>query len=156
MSGVTVQQMAPALDSGPILTRQSCPIEPRETYATLHDKLAQMGAKLLITTLLSPLKPIAQAEGSATYCRKLTRADGLVDPHSMTAQDIDRRVRALNPWPGVSWGSNKILRAELAPHSDGLTVTCKGETQLFVTRIQPSGGKPMAGVEFARGHHSLP
>ncbi len=150
-TGVTIQRMARELDSGPILAKNSTPIHERETAETLHDRLAQMGAALLIDTLSKPLLEIEQDHHMATYCTKFSRSDGMIDPQTMTAQEIDRRVRALVPWPGVTWATTKILAAELTPHPDAMALSCAGGTTLFITQLQPAGKRPMKGKDYERG-----
>ena len=150
-TGVTVQRMVKELDAGPILTQRSVTMEKRETYATLHEKLANLGAELLTATLLLPLSEREQVAANATFCRKLTKGDGAIEEKNMTALKIDRMVRSLSPWPGVTWGRNKILETSLEPLPDSFPLPCDQNSILFVTKIQPSGGKPMSGAEFLRG-----
>lgn len=150
-TGVTVQKMAKELDSGPILSQASVTLDARETFTTLHDKLADIGSTLLIDTLTKPLKPIDQDHSKATFCSKLKKSDGIADTKTMTATQIDRMIRALTPWPGVTIGASKILETSLEPVKDALSVPCADGTTLFVTRLQPSSGKPMSGREFSSG-----
>lgn len=150
-TGVTVQRMASKLDAGPILSQKAMSIGPRETFSSLHDALAVLGANLLEETLSHPLKPIEQDEAKATSCPKLKKSDGEADPNTMKAEDIDRMVRALTPWPGVVIQENKILGAELSPAPESFPLPCAEHTVLYVTRIQPSGKKPMNGEAFAHG-----
>ncbi len=150
-AGVTVQRMVRALDAGPILGQEAAALAPRETTRTLHDTLSVLGATLLTETLAAPLLPVEQQESQATFCAKLTRADGIVDPHVMTAEDIDRRVRALMPWPGVRIDGLKLLQTDLVPHENASPLPCAKDTTLFLLRVQPDGKKPMTGAEWERG-----
>lgn len=154
-TGVTVQRMVRELDAGPVLAQAKIAVEPRDTAAALHDRLAAAGAALLRDTLLAPLRPVPQDEENATVCRKLTRADGLVDPRTMTAEDIDRRVRALTPWPGISFfdggTSVKILQASLAAQEGASPLPCAQGSILYLVTVQPAGRKPMSGDAWARG-----
>ncbi len=154
-TGVTVQRMVQALDAGPALGRRAVTITGRETAHTLHDRLAQAGANLLLTTLKHPLQPVPQDEARATFCRKLKREDGIVDPANMTADEIDRTVRALVPWPGVTMnidGTNvKILRTDLTEQPDSHPLRCAGETTLYLLEVQPPSRKPMSGKAWAMG-----
>ena len=152
-SGVTVQRMIKELDAGPILSQLSVPLEPSETFSTLHDRLALIGAELLVKTLKEPLQETAQESEKATFCGKLNKADGIADPKIMTASQIDRMVRALTPWPGVSIGTNKILETTL--ESGDLTLPCADNTTLTIVQIQPAGGTPMSGSDFIRGNKAL-
>ncbi|MBI3619380.1 methionyl-tRNA formyltransferase [Candidatus Peregrinibacteria bacterium] len=154
-TGVTIQRMVHELDAGPILAQEHTPIEPRETFTALHDRLAPIGAELLIETLKKSLHPVPQSENSVTICRKLTRADGIVDPQIMTADEIDRRVRALNPWPGVTLtirdATLKILETSLEKTDESHALFCAHDTTLYLVTVQPSGKKPMSGGAWARG-----
>lgn len=151
-TGVTIQRMAKELDAGPMLSRESIPLDERETFESLHEKLATLGANLLIRTLTLPLKEQEQDHTKATFCKKLKTADGIADPQTMTAEQIDRMVRALGKEPGVGWNEAKILEASLSSDTDSFPLPCKGQSLLFVSRIQPNGGKPMSGKEYAQGH----
>lgn len=168
-TGITIQRMAEKLDTGPILAQKRVPVDPRETFRTLHDKLSALGAELLIQTLKKPLQETPQDESQATFCSKLTRERGVVDPKIMTAQEIDRHVRALVPWPGVkmllssSEGAKrlsreagtheiKLLETSLTPHPDSFELPCSKGTTLFVLAIQSSGKKAMTGKEWVRGN----
>ncbi|MFA6038865.1 MAG: methionyl-tRNA formyltransferase [Candidatus Peribacteraceae bacterium] len=154
-TGVTVQHMVRELDAGPILSQVKVAMDPRETAQTLHHRLATLGATLLRDTLLRPLQPSPQAREGIVPCGKLTRKDGLSDPQAMTAEEIDRKVRALNPWPGVAFTVDgkqlKVLESslELVPGSHPLP--CAGNTTLHLVTVQPAGKRPMGGAEWARG-----
>lgn len=154
-TGVTIQRMVYELDAGPILGMQKVAIGPEETAEALFPKLAELGALLLADTLKKPLHPKDQPTDGITLCRKLSRDDGNVDPATMTAEDIDRRVRALHPWPGVraTIGGKeiKILRTSLKPSSDAAPLPCSGGTTLYLREVQAPGGKPVTGVQWARG-----
>lgn len=151
-TGVTIQEMVQALDEGPVLAQEKLMIGPRETFAELHDRLSVMGADLLVSTLLSPSPSKPQSKEGVTVCRKLTRKHGEADPKTMTAEEIDRRVRALNPWPGVTLeGSLKILASDLAPVNNAAALACKGGTTLYLAKVQPAGGMPMTGAAWQHG-----
>ncbi|MBI1812253.1 methionyl-tRNA formyltransferase [Candidatus Peregrinibacteria bacterium] len=154
-AGITIQKMIYELDAGPILAQERTPIEPRETFTALHDRLATMGAKLLVRTLKEPLHPKEQSTAGITICKKLTRVDGVVDPNAMTAEEIDRRVRALNPWPGVTMtikGTTlKILETRLEQIGESYSLGCAHGTTLYLVTVQPPGKKPMSGAAWGRG-----
>jgi methionyl-tRNA formyltransferase len=156
-TGVTIQVMVHELDAGPILSTAILPLTPVDTAMTVRQTLADIGAALLVETLKKPLKPKPQPSEGATFCRKLEKEDGVVDQAKMTAIDIDRRVRALNPWPGVSCEieghSVKLIETSLEPVSHGIPLGCAEETTLFVTLIQPPGKKPMKADDWRRGIH---
>jgi len=156
-TGVTVQIMAAELDAGPILSSATIPVTPIDRSTSLRQTLSELGADLLIDTLKSSLKPVNQPTEGITFCRKLTKEDGMVDRLTMTAIDLDRHVRALNPWPGVTCDIEshtvKILEATMEQVPHGIPVGCAEETTLFVLRVQPPGGKAMAAEEWRRGIH---
>jgi len=154
-TGVTLLEMTEELDAGPILAQETISIEDRETALTLHDKLAQVSAQLLIKKLKEPLNPTPQNESEASYCQKLTREDGNIDSTSMTAQEIDRTVRALVPWPGVriniSGNELKLIETSLEETNDSVPHICAEETTLHIVKLQPPGKKTMTGKEWKRG-----
>lgn len=156
-TGVTIQVMAAELDAGPILSAHTIPIGPADTSTSLREILCHVGAELLVETLKKPLKPVPQTTEGVTFCRKLTKEDGMVDRHAMTAIDLDRHVRALNPWPGVVCDIDghevKILEASLEPSAHAIPVGCAEDTTLFVTRVQPAGKKSMKADDWRRGIH---
>lgn len=155
-TGVTVQRMVRELDAGPILAQRAVALDPRATAEQLLETLAALGASLLVETLKSPLSETPQDPAGVTVCRKLTREDGRVDPATMTAETIDRKVRALVPWPGVRMVLRgrevKVLATELAPSPGAIPVPCAGDSMLYVTRLQSPGGKPQPAAEWTRGH----
>ncbi|MSR87484.1 methionyl-tRNA formyltransferase [Candidatus Peribacteria bacterium] len=155
-SGVTVQKMVKELDAGPILAQKKMTLDPRETAVTLHDKLADLGAKLLIKTLKHTLTPVDQDAARATVCHVLTREDGIADVQAMTAESIDRRVRAFTPWPGVTLTINgqplKLIETALEPTDSSTPLPCANGTVLHLVKVQTAGGKPITGVEWARGN----
>lgn len=158
-TGITVQRMVKKLDAGPILAQEKAKIGERETFTELHDRLSVLGAELLKDTLLAQPEPRPQPESGMTLCKKLTRASGTVNPKTMAAEEIDRCVRALNPWPGVTLSlgedvSLKILASALQPANGSAPLSCKNGSTLHLVSVQPSGGKPMTGEEWKRGKRS--
>ncbi len=160
-SGVTIMQMDAGLDTGPMLLQQAVPIGSRGTAAALHDALQALGATLAVRALAENPTPMPQPDG-ATYAPKLTRADGRLD-WALPASVLDRRVRALNPWPGT-WcllGSETLKILEAEPVERGgpagevldaaLTVGC-GDGALRLLRVQRAGRGPVAAAAFLRGH----
>ena len=156
-TGVTVQRMSEALDAGDILAQCTTPIDERETFSSLHDRLAPLGAQLLVATLTKPLSPVAQDETGVTYCSKLTRKNGDVDPAKMSAEKIDRCVRALVPWPGVCCSINgvplKLLETSLTEEKGALALPCAENSTLYIRTLQPAGKKPMTAASWERGCH---
>jgi methionyl-tRNA formyltransferase len=164
-TGVTVMQMDAGLDTGPILLAGTVPIPPRATTGTLHDVLADLGARLILRALAENPAPHPQAEQGATYAPKLTKEDGRLN-WTEPAEALDRHVRAMDPWPGAftTWQGIllKVLSAAPAPGAGragevlngSLRVAC-GEGALELQRVQLAGGRAMNAAEFLRGH-SIP
>jgi methionyl-tRNA formyltransferase len=164
-TGVTLMQMDASLDTGAMLAQRRIPIGPETTAAALHDALAALGADCLRDALPAlaegELAPVAQAADGVTYAEKLRREEGHVDWRE-TAALIDRKVRALNPWPGMRFRVGgeevKLIAARPAAGSGApgeviaapLVVAC-GEGALDVTRVQRPGRAPVEAADFANG-----
>jgi methionyl-tRNA formyltransferase len=122
VTGVSIIRMDRGLDTGPILAQRSTPVAPGETHPELSERLAMMGAELLAETLprwlRGEIEPAPQPEEGATLTRTLSKENGLIN-WSAPAVEIDRRVRAFQPWPGTytHWQGRllKVLRARPAP-----------------------------------------
>ena len=161
-TGVTIMQMDAGLDTGAMLLRDSVPIGPTTTAASLHDDLAAMGARLIERALAIQPAAVSQPAEGATYAAKLTREDGRID-WSRDAAYLDRQVRALNPWPGTFTTREsevlKILAAEPAIGAgepgavldDRLTIAT-GDGALRLTRVQATGRAAMDAAAFLRGN----
>lgn len=180
-TGVTIISIDEEVDHGPILAKSEIPILAADTYESLHEKLASLGANLLAETLSKWLNdeilPATQAHTKATFCHKFTREDAKID-WVKPAEEIDRQIRALNPEPGtytrykeqgVRDKELKILRATPIPYSISsipsnpgevfeyekkLAVRC-GEGALVLETIQPEGKQPMSAGDFVRGHREF-
>lgn len=165
-TGVCIMQMESGLDTGPVLLRGVCAIKPGDTSATLHDRLADLGARLVVEALAGLPRPAsAQATEGVTYAAKLGKAEALID-WSKSAQDLDRHIRAFNPVPGAQarlggqtvklWhavpvgGSGEKGRI-LSVDRNSIVVAC-GEGALAVSELQRAGGKRLAVREFLAGH----
>jgi methionyl-tRNA formyltransferase len=168
-TGITIMQMEAGLDTGPMLLRQSVPIGPATTTANLHDRLATIGANLILDALAAPPDPVPQPDTGATYAPKLSRDDGRID-WTASAEAIDRRVRAFDPWPGTftllagvplkvlavkPTQSETLDRAPGETLDDRLTVAC-GHQSLRLTRVQLPGRTPLDADAFLRGHPVAP
>lgn len=153
-TGVTIQRMVKELDAGPILAQESLALHGTETITQLHDSLAAMGARLLVETVKKPLTETPQDETKATFCRKLTKDMGTFDPKRMTAQEIDRHVRALVPWPGVRTKLHnedvKLIEVSLEEKEGSVPLQCK-DSVLHLVTVQPAGKKPMSADAWERG-----
>ncbi|MEI7610424.1 MAG: methionyl-tRNA formyltransferase [Rhodospirillaceae bacterium] len=166
-TGITIMEMEAGLDTGPMLLKGAVPITASSTAAELHDALAALGARLIVEALenlaTGRLKPEPQPTEGVTYAAKLEREEGRLD-WSRPAAELERRVRALNPWPGVWFESAgeriKVLAAEIADGSgtpgtllgDDFTVAC-GAGALRLTKVQRQGRAVVDGAAFLRGLH---
>ncbi len=119
-TGVTIMRMDEQLDHGPILATRATAIDPREDAAELTARLAEMGAQLLVDTLarLDTIVPAEQQHVEATVAPRLRREDGELD-WSLGAEEIDRRVRALQPWPGATLPTKRGRVKVLSGHVEG-------------------------------------
>lgn len=165
-TGITIMQMDEGLDTGDMLLRHTCPIAPGDTAATLHDKLASLGATSIVEALRllqeGLLTPIKQDDAAATYAAKLFKSEGQID-WRLDALHIQRAVRAFNPFPGCSAGFNdttiKIWQAALVQDAQGepgevltvdkagITVAC-GKDALRLEVLQRPGGKAQPAARF--------
>jgi methionyl-tRNA formyltransferase len=160
VTGVSVMRMEERLDTGPVYAQQRVPVAAEDTLESLEDKLAEAGAQLMAATLLrieAGLKPQPQADAGVTHARRLTTDDGRLDLNTLSAVDVDRRVRALNPDPGVwidvAGRSVRLLRGHVpgsATAAPGLEVmTANG--RYVVEIVQPPGKQAMPVDAFLRG-----
>jgi len=160
-TGVTIMQMDAGLDTGPTLLRGAVPITQHTTAGELHDHLAALGADLVLRALAGDPPPVAQPDAGASYAAKLTRADGLLD-WRLDAATLERRVRALNPWPGtftrLDGETLKVLAAtpEACEGEPGMTLdnallVAAGGGALRLERVQAPGRSAMSAAAFLRG-----
>lgn len=168
VTGVCIMQMDAGLDTGPVLLRVETPIAPEDTAGTLHDRLATLGATLLLDALRGieqgTVLPAPQAAEGATHAPKIEKAEARID-WARPAREIDRQIRAFNPFPGavaqIRGTELKVWRATLrtesgAPGSilhvgaDGIVVAC-GAGALALTELQRAGGKRLAAAALLRG-----
>jgi len=165
-SGITVMQMDEGLDTGAMLLRGNVPIGPRTTTPELHDALAAIGGPLLLRALAEQPAPVPQPEDGITYAPKLGKEDGRLD-WAESAVALDRRVRALNPWPGTYFRHGedtlRVLEAEPAAGQgapgtvldDAALVAC-GEGALRLLKLQRAGRAAMPAEAFLRGYALAP
>jgi len=161
-TGITIMQMDVGLDTGAMLSRESVTIGPTTTTAALHDVLADMGARMVLSVLDRPPVAVPQPEDGVTYAAKLSRDDGRID-WTRDAAAIERQVRAYDPWPGTFTLCNgsvlKILSVAFAEGhgvpgtvlDDRLTIAC-GTGALRLTRVQIAGRSAMDADAFLRGN----
>ena len=176
-TGVTIIRMDKGLDTGPILGQQSVEIGEEETHPELSSRLAVVGAELLAQILpqwlRGEIEPIPQDDAKATLTHTLIKEDGLLDwTHS--AEELARRVRALQPWPGTYtfWNGTmlKILRARPLPVDTtappgAVTITSAAgyrslavqtrKGALGIVELQPAGKGPMTADAFLSGYRSI-
>ena len=166
-TGVTIMKMDAGVDTGPMLSLRAIPISLDDTAGTLFKKLAQLGADLLLETLPGYLggeiQPKPQDDSQATYAPMLKKEDGLLD-FNRPAEELARRVRAFNPWPGawMTWRDVplKILTAHVLSGKakngeriivQGLPAVGTKKDLLVLEEVQPAGKKPMPGKAFLAG-----
>jgi methionyl-tRNA formyltransferase len=177
-TGVTVFRMNQNLDSGPILGQAELPLGGTDTTTSLTGKLAELGGDVVVQVLrlleAGEVTEIAQLESAATYSHRLTRQDGKLD-WTYTAEIIDRYLRALSPWPGVTvplqgtWV--KLLRGAPDANTQDASEVALGEIlqqgpdwilvqtiegAYRVELIQPPGGPAMSPAAFLRGRQRAP
>ena len=163
-TGVCIMQMEAGLDTGPVLLRKALEIGAEETTSGLHDRLSELGARLIVEALarLDDLTPEVQPDEGVTYASKIDKAEARVD-WSRSAEEVDRLIRGLSPFPGawceVDGQRVKLLASRLgsgtgAPGQvldDALTVACgTGAVQLL--RLQRAGKGAQDAGEFLRGN----
>ncbi len=170
-TGVTIMEMEEGLDTGPMLLIERTPITPQDTTATLHDKLAAMGAQMMVKVLHKMEKGVVEAvpqpEQGVTYANKILKEEAVLD-FTQPAREIGRKIRAFNPFPGAHgevngtviklWGAevlNEVSSAEpgqviAADAQHGIIVAC-GEGTLRLTQLQKPGGKRLPAAEFIKG-----
>lgn len=170
-TGITIMYMAEQLDAGDILTQVEVPIFETDTVGTLHDRLSEAGANLLIETLPKLLKgelePIPQDHEKATYAYTIKREQEKID-WNKSGEEIFNHVRGMNPWPVAYTLFNgtvlKIWKVEkkagskketpgkiIAVEKDSFTVATGNETAIKIVELQPAGKKRMKASDFLRG-----
>ena len=171
-TGITIMQMDAGLDTGAALALAATPIHAHDTAASLHDRLAEIGAALLVSTLArlvrGDITPQAQDNTHATYAAKLKKEEARID-WSADAELLARRLRAFNPWPVAHtmldgqtlrlWQAAAVKGAPatqppgtvLGADADGVRVQC-GRGVLCVTQLQAEGGKTLDARAFLNGH----
>ena len=180
-TGITIMQMDKGLDTGDMIYKVSAPIESDDTAASLHDKMAELGATAIITVLKDlphyQAQAIVQDDSQANYAEKLVKTEGEID-WTQSATEIERQIRGLTPWPGTYTflvGQRVKILASLPVNASQLTdkpagtvisvgrkailVACGKEsnhdqqaTTLAITQLQFSGGKPMSAEQICHGN----
>lgn len=173
-TGVTIMNMTPKLDAGDILDIAKLPIESTDNAETLTVKLSILGGKILPYILKdlaeNATHPIPQDEGKATFCHKIQKNDGIIDLHSLTAQEILNRARAYTPWPStfliIDGKRLKLVEIEIDTDSKlkpgevqeiGKAAVAIGTKlgAIIPVKVQLEGKKTMTIQEFLLGNRSL-
>jgi methionyl-tRNA formyltransferase len=170
-TGVCIMRMEEGLDTGPVYRRAIVPILPEDTTGALHDRLAALGADLLLATLADlehgTPQPVPQPDEGVTYARKIHRSDAAVD-WSVDAAIVQRQIRAFDPSPGAGTTLRgepvKIWAAQpttgrvgavpgevIASDADGILVACAAGTGLLLTELQRPGGRRQPVRTFLQG-----
>ena len=164
-TGITIMQMDEGLDTGDMLLMARDAIRPDDTTAALHDRLAQLGGRMIVEALAlaasGGLKPVKQPEQGVTYAHKIDKAEAAID-WSQPARQIARRVRAFDPFPGTTFQLDgdivKLWAASVLPASgtpgqvlhasgDSFVVAC-GEQALALHTLQRPGGRRQSVRDF--------
>ena len=168
-TGITIMQMDAGLDTGAMLLAESTAITGSDTSATLHDRLTDVGARLIVVALdrlaVGTLQPRAQPADGVTYAHKIDKAEAAIDWRA-PATAIERRLRAFDPFPGatavLAGQPVKVWRGRVVPGSgapgqvlqadDGRLVLACGEGALELLELQLPGGRRIAAREFLQRH----
>jgi methionyl-tRNA formyltransferase len=171
-TGVTTMRMDEGLDTGPMLLAESTPISAADTAESVHDRLAELGARLIVSTLDGLMRrsidAVVQPEEGVTYAHKLGKEEGVLD-WRRPAAELERKVRAFHPWPGTSFDAPrdngveriKVLAATLTlaggtPGTvtvarDGFPVVACGVGGLKLLKLQRPGKSAQSADAFLRG-----
>lgn len=174
-TGVTIMEVDEEMDHGAIISKSKCQISNDDTYETLSNKLAILGAELLIKTIpdyiSGKLKPVPQDHSKATFTKIIKKEDGKID-WSKSAEEIEKMVRAYYPWPTAYTYQNlkllKIIEAEVSKDKnnhrigevyysnilENIGIRC-GERSLIIKKLQLEGGKVLSAKEFLNGHKNF-
>jgi methionyl-tRNA formyltransferase len=168
-TGISIMQMDAGLDTGPVLAQAQTLIAPQDDAGTLHDRLAEIGAGLIVDVLrelaAGRAKPVPQPQDGVTYARKIDKRETQLD-WTRPAVELERAVRAFRPSPGAAtrfagepikiWQA-RVVQRPLAPGAlaPDLVVGC-GEGALQILELQRAGGRRLPAAEFLRGHPVAP
>ena len=169
-TGVCIMQMEAGLDTGPVMLRRAFPIEATDTTASLHDRLATLGADLIVEALAAlPMAAEVQAVDGVNYAHKIEKSEAVVDWRK-SAGELDRHLRAFNPFPGAQamfkgqtiklWQAVPVsaqgkIGQVLAVDRNKIVVAC-GEGALAISELQKAGGKRLPVQQFLAGNPLQP
>jgi methionyl-tRNA formyltransferase len=168
-TGITIMEMEEGLDTGPMLLTETVAIGPHDTTGIVHDKLAALGGKMIVDALRKmqhgQLEAVVQPEEGVNYAAKISKEEAALD-FTQSAVELDRKIRAFNPFPGAHGTVNgvvvKLWAAELADGAGtpgqvlsadaqhGIVVAC-GAGALRLTTLQKPGGKRLPALDFIKG-----
>ena len=170
-TGVTIMQMEEGLDTGPMLSMEHVIIEPGDTTGTLHDKLAALGAAMIVDTLhkmqRGSLEAVPQPQAGVSYAAKISKEEAALD-FALPALELALKIRAFNPFPGAFaqvngvkvklWAADVLEADSTEPAGTvlaadarlGIVVAC-GAGSLRLTQLQKPGGKRLPAAEFIKG-----
>jgi methionyl-tRNA formyltransferase len=170
-TGITTMKLDAGMDTGDLLLHHEISIQPDDTSSSVHDRLAEIGAELMLKTLegleKGTAKPIPQDPALATYAPMLKKSDGLLD-WSQSAVSLHNRIRAFNPWPGTYTQSQgqtlRVWRAQpaeplsdslppgtLLHHSSGAAMVACGTGFLKLEEVQMENRKRTSALDFLHG-----
>ncbi|MGD9843367.1 MAG: methionyl-tRNA formyltransferase [Steroidobacteraceae bacterium] len=170
-TGVTIMRMEAGLDTGPMLKMQGFALTAHDTAASVHDRLSALGATLLLDVLAELPAALqhatAQPEAGISYAKKISKEEAQLD-WSQSAEQLDRKIRAFNPWPiaetqlhgqqlrvwqaqVISIKHREVPGTVLAATANGIQVAC-GTGVLSLTHVQQSGRKTLSAIEFIKSH----
>jgi methionyl-tRNA formyltransferase len=167
-TGISIMRMKAGLDTGPVLAQRELAIAADDDAQTLHDRLAALGAQMIIATLedlaQGRARAVPQPQDGVTYAHKISKGDAVIDWRASAAR-IERMIRALRPAPGATTllhgNALKLWRASVADargapgrvleaSGAGIVIAC-GEGALRVTELQRAGARRLGAAEFLRG-----
>jgi methionyl-tRNA formyltransferase len=150
-TGITYMQIEPSLDTGPIISQVAQPLDGSETAGSLTESLAKLAATTIVPALTAYLdqtvEPVPQDNAQATFTKKLNREDGEVNLQTITPLELDRRLRAYTPWPGIytmEFGTRLIIRRGHL-----------SESIFSIDELQWEGKKPIDSETFARAYPAI-
>jgi methionyl-tRNA formyltransferase len=171
-TGISIMRMDAGLDTGAVLTAAPIAIAPDDTAGALHDRLAELGGRMIVDCLGrladGPLEATPQDDNLATYAPKIGRAEAAI-AWTNPAVVIERQVRAFDPFPGaharfngspikiwrasaIEGGNDAIPGTVLSATREGVEVACGGNSMLRIRELQRAGGRRLAALDFLRGH----
>src|SRR5471032_831318 len=171
-TGVTIMQMEEGLDTGAMLLIEHVAIGEQDSTAIVHDKLAALGGRMIVQALRKmeqgTLEAVPQPEAGVTYAAKISKEEATLD-FTLSAQEIGRKIRAFNPFPGAHgsvngvivklWGAEVLAADSSAPAGEvlaadaqhGIVIACGSGGSLRLTELQKPGGKRLPAHEFIKG-----